>query len=81
MLKKGKFPLPNGGKSVVDVTAVENVIHAILLFVRSENHFDGEIINITNGESKSVKELMESLQQEFDQTISKGKQTLQGLLK
>lgn len=29
----------------------------------------------------SVKELMESLQQEFDQTISKGKQTLQGLLK
>ena len=29
----------------------------------------------------SVKELMESLQQEFDQTISNGKQTLQGLLK
>ena len=29
----------------------------------------------------SVKELMDSLQQEFDQTISKGRQTLQGLLK
>lgn len=57
LMKKGYFPWPDGGHALVDVTAVENINHAIWLAVNSEKHFEGEVINISNGEPLSVKEL------------------------
>lgn len=61
LLQKGFFPLPSGGLSQVDVTAVENVVHAIWLALQSTKHFRGEAFNITNGEPLTIKELTQRL--------------------
>lgn len=57
LMKKGFFPLPNGGSALVDVTAVENIIYAIWLVIESDKYFAGEVFNISNGEPLSVKDL------------------------
>ncbi|MGZ3691231.1 MAG: NAD-dependent epimerase/dehydratase family protein [Pseudobdellovibrio sp.] len=57
IMKRGVFPLPDGGSARVDVTAVENVIHVIWLVINSNEYFAGEIFNITNDESMTVKDL------------------------
>lgn len=57
VMKKGSFPLPDGGGALIDLTAVENVVHAIWLAIQSPNHFQGDVFNITNGEPMTVKNL------------------------
>jgi nucleoside-diphosphate-sugar epimerase len=59
IMRKGFFPLPDGGHSLVDITAVENVVHAIWLSIQLMNtqQFSGEIFNISNAEPLSVKDL------------------------
>ncbi len=66
LMKGGFFPLPNGGEAVVDVTAVENVIHFIWLVIKSDRRFNGEIYNITNGEPTAVKDLTRMIAEEFN---------------
>lgn len=65
MMKRGSFPLPDGGNAVVDVTAVENVIHLIWLVIQSNRRFKGEIYNVTNGEPTTVKDLTRMIAREF----------------
>jgi nucleoside-diphosphate-sugar epimerase len=57
VMKKGIMPLADGGTALVDLTAVENVVHAIWLCINSKESFDGEIFNITNAEPMSVRDL------------------------
>ena len=66
LMNRGFFPLPDGGKAVVDVTAVENVIHFIWLVIKSDRRFKGEIYIITNGEPTAVKDLTRMIAQEFN---------------
>jgi 2-alkyl-3-oxoalkanoate reductase len=66
MMKRGFFPLPDGGNAVVDVTAVENVIHFIWLVIQSNRQFKGEIYNISNGEPTAVKDLTRMIADEFN---------------
>lgn len=61
VMRKGFFPLPDGGNSLVDLTAVENVIHAIDLVIRSPRVFRGEIFNITNAQPMTVRDLTSRL--------------------
>jgi nucleoside-diphosphate-sugar epimerase len=61
VLRRGTFPLPNGGRALIDVTAVENVAHAIQLVLNSAVTFHGEIFNITNQQPMPVRELVSRL--------------------
>lgn len=65
VMQRGFFPLPGGGRATVDVTAVENCIHAIWLALNSKNFFRGEVFNITNGEPLTVRELMLRISEAF----------------
>lgn len=59
VMERGFFPLPDGGRALVDVTAVENVVYFIWLCLTAERKFRGEAYNVTNGEPMTVKELLE----------------------
>ncbi len=59
--KKQKMPLINGGKAFVDLTYIDNVVDAILLSIKAPSSVLGKKFNITNGESWTVLQLMESL--------------------
>jgi nucleoside-diphosphate-sugar epimerase len=61
LMKKGFFPLPGGGDARVDVTAVQNIVHAIWLAILSKEKFKGETVNITNGEPVTVRELTKEI--------------------
>jgi len=69
ILKKGFFPLPSGGLSQVDITAVENVVHAIWLAIQSTKQFRGDAFNITNGEPMTIRDLTKRLASSLDLSV------------
>jgi nucleoside-diphosphate-sugar epimerase len=56
--KRGPVPLINGGKAVVDVTYVENVVDALILAAEARHVKHGEAFNITNGEAVIISDLI-----------------------
>ncbi len=61
VMRKGFFPLPNGGQALVDLTAVENVVFAIWLAIQKKERLSGAAFNISNGEPMTVLRLVEIL--------------------
>lgn len=59
--RRGFFPLPAGGRSIIDVTCVENVVDAIVLALQAPATVKGRAFNLTNGEPMPVRELLERL--------------------
>lgn len=57
-------PLFNGGDNLVDLTAVENAALALRLAVEAP-HANGQVYNITNGQPRPFKELLEVLFREL----------------
>jgi len=54
--QKGFLPLPNGGKALVDITYVGNVVHAMYLCATKE--LEGKhIFNISNGELIEIEKI------------------------
>lgn len=62
LMKKGRFPLFNGGKALIDLTYSENVIDAIELSLHAPEEALYLKYNITNGESRSLLSICEELQ-------------------
>lgn len=58
--RKIGIPLFNDGKNIVDITCVENVATALRLAIESENAV-GRTYNITNGEPREFKNILEEL--------------------
>ena len=58
--RKIGIPLFNDGKNIVDITCVENVALALRLAIESENAV-GRTYNITNGEPREFKNILEEL--------------------
>jgi len=56
--KKIGIPLFNNGRNLVDITCVENVAYACYLAINTEN-INGEVFNITNGEPREFKEILQ----------------------
>lgn len=59
------IPLINEGNNLVDITCVENVAYAIRLCLESDNA-NGKTYNLTNGEPKPFKEVLELLFKEIN---------------
>ena len=64
--KKGKMPLINGGKALIDMTYVDNVVDSLLLCSRASSEFLGKKYNVTNGEPMSVRFFLERICSEMD---------------
>jgi nucleoside-diphosphate-sugar epimerase/glyoxylase-like metal-dependent hydrolase (beta-lactamase superfamily II) len=61
------IPLFRGGSNVVDLTSVENVALALRLAV-STPHSNGRVFNITNGDPRPLKELLDLLMDQLGKT-------------
>ncbi|MBF0267828.1 MAG: NAD(P)-dependent oxidoreductase [Alphaproteobacteria bacterium] len=57
--RRGIVPLPEGGKAMVDVTCVANVVDALLCAATAKG-VSGRIYNISNGSPVSVRHLLKS---------------------
>ncbi len=55
--ERGWVPLIQGGKALIDVTYLDNVVDALVLCLDAPNHAMGRKYNITNGEPMPVGEL------------------------
>ena len=58
---KGRFPLVNGGRAIIDITAVENVVQAVWRALQSAPTDDVPALNISNGEPLPVKTILDRL--------------------
>lgn len=59
--QRGFMPLLNGGKALLDITCVENVVDAMVLALEPGKHQQGRIYNITNGESVTLAHLISGM--------------------
>ncbi|RQH05644.1 NAD-dependent epimerase/dehydratase family protein [Paraburkholderia dinghuensis] len=57
----GRLPLPRGGDARLDLTYVDNVVHAMQLATMRENLPSGEAFNITNGEPAILRDILEAM--------------------
>ena len=57
----GKLPLPNGGAATIDVTYVDNVVHAMWLATIHKSLVSGAAFNITNGEPARLCDILRAL--------------------
>lgn len=57
----GRLPLPRGGAARIDVTYVDNVVHAMWLATSSANVASGSVFNVSNQEPARLKDILQSL--------------------
>lgn len=60
------IPLINGGKAVIDVTYIDNVVDALILCQNAPDTLLGRTFNITNGEPLSLRNLLQTLFAKLD---------------
>lgn len=56
--QKGYIPLIDGGKALIDITYVDNVVESIICSLYSSQEHHGKKYNITNGEPLHIKDLL-----------------------
>ncbi len=61
IMEKGFFPLFNNGQALMDLTYVDNVVHAIKLSINAGSSCLGLAFNITNDEPKKLKEITDMI--------------------
>jgi len=62
-VQRGLFPLFNKGMAKMEFVYVDNVIQSILL-AEKNNHILGEVFNITDGQSYTIKRVLTTIAQE-----------------
>lgn len=58
---RGRLPIIDGGKALIDATYVDNVVDALMLAMAAPRELDGRKYNITNGEPLPFKQLLDTL--------------------
>jgi len=59
--RRGRFPLPGGGRAWTDVTAVANVVIAVEAALNAHPSIEGRAFNITNGTPLQVRDVLTRL--------------------
>jgi nucleoside-diphosphate-sugar epimerase len=59
--RNGRLPLPRGGRAVIDMTYVENVVQAMWLATQKGDVPSGSVFNVTNGQPTSIAAVLETL--------------------
>ena len=59
--RRGRLPLPRGGRAMLDVTYAENVVHAMWLATIRPHIPSGEAFNITNHEPTKLCDVLQRL--------------------
>jgi len=57
----GSVLLPRGGEAVVDMTYVENAVHAMWLATQTTHYPSGRTYNITNNEPRTLRSIVQKL--------------------
>lgn len=57
----GRLPLPRGGKTVLDLTYVDNVVHAMMLASVVKHVPSGSVYNVTNDDPRAIGKVLEQL--------------------
>ncbi|MDV6330631.1 NAD-dependent epimerase/dehydratase family protein [Asticcacaulis sp. 201] len=61
LIKKGRFPLVHGGRALVELTDVRDVVRALIAAYMRAPEIGGAVINISGGQAVSVRALIGEL--------------------
>lgn len=67
--RQGRLPFIDGGQAYIDLTYVDNVIQAIMQAIHANAASFGEIYNISNGEQKTLRELVTLFFKKLNQPV------------
>ncbi|MEZ5359143.1 MAG: NAD(P)-dependent oxidoreductase [Candidatus Zixiibacteriota bacterium] len=65
MAQKASFPLINGGRALVDITYVGNLVEAVRLCLNAPDNAWNEVYNISNGEPITIRDWFAQVTQVF----------------
>ena len=68
-VKHGCFPMAGGGRALVDVIYIDNMVDAVVLAMEAKPGLSGEKFNLTNGEPIMFRELVRKLFESMQQDI------------
>lgn len=66
VIQRGAFPLPHGGKALLDLSYIDNVVDAVSLALTANLPASRRIYNVSNGEPISLLDLLKQLQTTLD---------------
>lgn len=69
MGRKKRFPLINGGRALVDITCVENLVDAVQRAMIAPDRAWNEVYNLTNGEPVTIKDWFSRMLSFFGQDM------------
>lgn len=70
VIEQGRFPLMRGGHALVDLTYIDNAVQAVALSATRELPESLQIFNVSNGEPKPLRHLLEQVAREFQLPLS-----------
>lgn len=59
--RNGRLPLPRGGNTVLDLTYVDNVVHAMTLASAAKHVPSGSVYNVTNDDPRAIGAVLQQL--------------------
>ncbi|MBC3908525.1 NAD-dependent epimerase/dehydratase family protein [Undibacterium umbellatum] len=65
LLRYGRLPLLRGGRALLDMTYVDNVVHAVKLSIKLAPSNGTEVFNISNGEPIAAADLFAKMAEQF----------------
>ncbi len=69
LIQKGRFPLVNRGRALVELTDVRDVVAALMTAYDRAHGVSGEVINISGGQSVSVRDMVIRLTNALSKTV------------
>jgi nucleoside-diphosphate-sugar epimerase len=70
LMQYGRIPLLRGGRALLDMTYVDNVVDAVLLALQHPGDHPDKVFNISNGEPVAAMDLFAALAASFDIPIT-----------
>ena len=70
LIRHGRVPLLRGGKALVDMTYISNVVDAVSLSIKYASNGSPQIFNITNGEPTEVIQLFGQIAEHFGLSLN-----------
>ncbi len=70
LIRHGRVPLLRGGKALVDMTYISNVVDAVALSIKYASNGSPQIFNITNGEPTEVIQVFGQIAENFGLSLN-----------
>ncbi|MBW8879994.1 MAG: NAD(P)-dependent oxidoreductase, partial [Asticcacaulis sp.] len=69
LMEKGRFPLVNNGRALIELTDARDVANALLLAERKASELTGQVFNISGGRALPLRDIVSAIANTMDRPV------------